>query len=123
MKVITSLPNRNCFVPENITSDWWIFKDVDCSVKLYSKIPDPFAEEGCILFSLQNKKSDNTLYPYNLILKFFPLDESNKNEKREILCREKYKAQFPHILGQTSLSFHFPTANQNLWISYFTYQK
>lgn len=122
MKVITKLPNRKCFVPEKI-SEWFVFKDIDCGVKIYSRIPDPFSQEMCVLFSIQNKKSDNTLYPYALILKAFPLDETNSNEKHEALCREKYKAQFPHILGATSLSFHFPhTTNPNIWISYFTYK-
>lgn len=123
MKIITRLPNRKCFTPEKIT-EWYIFKDVDCSLKVYSKIPDPFADnEVCVLFSVQNKKSDQTLYPYNLILKVFLVDDSNINEKRETLCREKYKSQFPHILGATSLSFHFPhITNPNLWISYFTYK-
>ena len=123
MKIISRLPNRKCFIPEKITEDWWIFKDSDCQLKIYSKVPDPFLEEVCILFSIQNKKSDQTLYPYNLILKVFPLDETNIDEKREILCREKYKSQFPHILKATSLSFHFPhITNPNLWISYFTYK-
>lgn len=123
MKIITKLPNRKCFVPDKIT-EWYIFKDVDCGVKIYSKTPDPFSQEMCVLFSIQNKKSDNTLYPYALILKAFPVDDTNVNEKRENLCREKYKSQFPHILGATYLSFHFPVfSNPNLWVSYFAYQK
>lgn len=122
MKIISKLPNRKCFAPEKM-NEWFVFKDIDCTLKIYSRIPDPFSEEVCILFSIQNKKSDATLYPYNLILKVFPVDEVNTNEKKESLCRKKCKTQFPYILGQTSMSFHFPHhTNPNFWISYFTYQ-
>lgn len=104
MKIISKLPHQKHYTSLGRKGDWYIYQDNDCpKVKIYSSIPSPFNQSVCILFSVQNKKSDEAKFAYSLILKVFPISQENQAELQATLVRDHYKSEFSYFLGKVTI--------------------
>ena len=118
MKIISKLPDHRHFPYCGKKGKWYIWQEKTTGrVKIYSTIPNPFESEMCILISLQNKKSDESIYPYGLIFKCFPLDSQNRNTPRMQLKRDVFKSEIPCSVEPTTRFWSFPIKD-NIWLSY-----
>lgn len=119
MKVIALLPDARFFQFVKQTDDWYIFEDrYTPMVKIYS--PDKnIRGRWCILISMQNSKSDKNKYPYSLVLKLFPIDDTNRHETEADIIRNVYKSKFAHSQMATLFYAAFPKADESLvWVGY-----
>lgn len=117
MKILSRLPERQYYLFLGQKKSWYVYQDIDCPiVKIHSRVKDPFNAEVCILFSVQNTNTDNSKYPYALILKVFPISKDNQDEQKATLVREKYKSKFSFHLGKTKVSKWFAFTLKNSFI-------
>jgi hypothetical protein len=120
MKFISTLPKCFGFTKQNEKGAYLFSDHKSDLIRVTSPTLEIHDQEWAIVTREYRQKSEQTEYPYRLILKLFPLDETNQNLPKVKIEREIIKGTFAST-NRTTIYFAAFSLERLIWLVYSIY--